>query len=116
MSARGSVGPRSPRRPRLPPRRPAPLDGRVLVLVEVLRPFSARQIALKDAGAQRRVLLLRDQEPQIEAEALTGPDAVSVNFRPPPPPMDLPDSILRYVIRTQESIILFGRGPLHENH
>jgi predicted ATPase/signal transduction histidine kinase len=65
-------------------------------------------IALKDAGAQRGVLLLlRDQEPQIEAEALTGPDAVSVNFRQAPPtPMDLPDSILRYVIRTHESIIL----------
>jgi predicted ATPase/signal transduction histidine kinase len=65
-------------------------------------------IALKDAGAERGVLLLlRDQEPQIEAEALTGPDAVSVNFRQAPPtPMDLPDSILRYVIRTQESIIL----------
>jgi signal transduction histidine kinase len=65
-------------------------------------------IALKDAGAQRGVLLLlRDQEPQIEAEALTGPDAVAVNFRQAPPtPMDLPDSILRYVIRTHESIIL----------
>jgi C4-dicarboxylate-specific signal transduction histidine kinase len=65
-------------------------------------------IALKDAGAERGVLLLlRDQEPQIEAEALTGPDAVSVNFRQAPPtPMDIPDSILRYVIRTQESIIL----------
>jgi predicted ATPase/signal transduction histidine kinase len=65
-------------------------------------------IALKDAGAQRGVLLLlRDQEPQIEAEALTGPDAVTVNFRQAPPtPMDLPDSILRYVIRTHESIIL----------
>jgi predicted ATPase/signal transduction histidine kinase len=65
-------------------------------------------IALKDAGAERGVLLLlRDQEPQIEAEALTGPDAVSVNFRQASPtPMDLPDSILRYVIRTQESIIL----------
>jgi predicted ATPase/signal transduction histidine kinase len=65
-------------------------------------------IALKDAGAQRGVLLLlRDQEPQIEAEALTGADAITVNFRQAPPtPMDLPDSILRYVIRTQESIIL----------
>ena len=65
-------------------------------------------IALKDAGAQRGVLLLlRDQEPQIEAEALTGPEAVTVNFRQAPPtPMDLPDSILRYVIRTHESIIL----------
>jgi predicted ATPase/signal transduction histidine kinase len=65
-------------------------------------------IALKDAGAQRGVLLLlRDQEPQIEAEALTGPDSVIVKFRQAPPtPIELPDSILRYVIRTQESIIL----------
>jgi signal transduction histidine kinase len=65
-------------------------------------------IALKDAGAQRGVLLLlRDQDPQIEAEALTGPDSVIVNFRQAPPtPIELPDSILRYVIRTQESIIL----------
>ncbi|MBV8486341.1 MAG: AAA family ATPase [Verrucomicrobia bacterium] len=65
-------------------------------------------IALKDAGAQRGVLLLlRDQDPQIEAEALTGADTVIVNFRQAPPtPLDLPDSILRYVIRTQESIIL----------
>jgi predicted ATPase/signal transduction histidine kinase len=65
-------------------------------------------IALKDAGAQRGILLLlRDQEAIIEAEAITGPDSVVVNFRhAPPTPMELPDSILRYVIRTQESIIL----------
>ncbi|MBV8215741.1 MAG: AAA family ATPase [Verrucomicrobia bacterium] len=65
-------------------------------------------IALKDAGAQRGILLLvRDQEAQIEAEAITGPDSVIVNFRQAPPtPMELPDSLLRYVIRTQESIIL----------
>jgi PAS domain S-box-containing protein len=65
-------------------------------------------IALKDAGAQRGVLiLLRGEEPQIEAEAITGPESVTVNRRQiAPTPGELPDSILRYVIRTQESIIL----------
>jgi predicted ATPase/signal transduction histidine kinase len=65
-------------------------------------------IALEDAGAQRGLLiLLRDIEPQIEAEAITAPDGVTVNFRQAfPTPADLPDSILRYVLRTQESIIL----------
>jgi predicted ATPase/signal transduction histidine kinase len=65
-------------------------------------------IALKDAGAERGILLLlRGQEALIEAEAITGPDSVMVKFRQAPPtPMELPDSILRYVIRTQESIIL----------
>jgi signal transduction histidine kinase len=65
-------------------------------------------IALKDAGAQRGVLiLLRGNQPQIEAEAITAHDAVTVHFRQAvPTPGDLPDSILRYVIRTQESIVL----------
>ena len=65
-------------------------------------------IALKDAGAQRGLLiLLRGEEPHIEAEAITGPESMAVNFRQAPPtPEELPDSILRYVIRTHESIIL----------
>jgi PAS domain S-box-containing protein len=65
-------------------------------------------IALKNAGAQRGVLiLLRAGEPQIAAEAVTGHDAATVNFRQGfPTAAELPDSILRYVIRTQESIIL----------
>jgi C4-dicarboxylate-specific signal transduction histidine kinase len=65
-------------------------------------------IAVKDAGAQRGVLLLlRGQELQIEAEAITGPDSVLVSFRQAPPtPTELPDSLLRYVTRTQESIII----------
>jgi predicted ATPase/signal transduction histidine kinase len=66
------------------------------------------EIALKDAGAQRGVLLLvRDQELQIEAEAITGADSVLVSFRQAPPtPLELPDSLLRYVTRTHESIII----------
>jgi PAS domain S-box-containing protein len=65
-------------------------------------------IALENAGAQRGVLiLLRGEEPRIEAEAIAGHDAVTVNFRQGVPTLaELPDSILRYVIRTRESIIL----------
>jgi PAS domain S-box-containing protein len=65
-------------------------------------------IALENAGAQRGLLiLLRNDEPQIEAEAITSHDAITVNFRQAfPTPVELPDSILRYVIRTQENIIL----------
>jgi PAS domain S-box-containing protein len=65
-------------------------------------------IALESVGAQRGALiLLRGDEPRIEAEAITGPDGVTVNFRQVfLTPAELPDSILRYVIRTQENIIL----------
>jgi PAS domain S-box-containing protein len=65
-------------------------------------------IALEHAGAQRGILiLLRGDEPQIEAEAITSHDEVTVLFRQAhPTPAELPNSILRYVIRTQESIIL----------
>jgi GAF domain-containing protein len=65
-------------------------------------------IALESVGAQRAALiLLQGDEPQIEAEAITGRDGVTVNFRRAlPTPDELPDSILRYVIRTQEYIIL----------
>jgi PAS domain S-box-containing protein len=65
-------------------------------------------IALESVGAQRAALiLLRGDAPQIEAEAITGRDGVTVNFRQAfPTPDELPDSILRYVIRTQENIIL----------
>jgi len=65
-------------------------------------------IALENAGAQRGALvLLRGDEPQIEAEAITAHDTVTVRFRQAfPTPAELPDSILRYVIRTHENIIL----------
>ena len=65
-------------------------------------------IALEDAGAQRGILiLLQGDEPRIEAEAITSHDEVTVFFRQAlPTPAELPNSILRYVIRTQESIIL----------
>jgi GAF domain-containing protein len=65
-------------------------------------------IALEIAGAQRCVLiLLQEGQTRIEAEAITGHDAAAVKFRQLiPTPAELPDSILRYVMRTQESIIL----------
>jgi PAS domain S-box-containing protein len=65
-------------------------------------------IALENAGAQRAVLILiRPDGPRIEAEAITGHDAVTVNFRRAfPTAAELPGSVIRYVIRTQESITL----------
>jgi PAS domain S-box-containing protein len=43
----------------------------------------------------------------VEAEAITADNAVTVNFGQAfPTPAEPPDSILRYVIRTQESVIL----------
>src|SRR6516165_7904776 len=65
-------------------------------------------IAVENACAQRGVLiLLRGDEPQIEAEAITANNAVTVNFgQAVPTPAELPDSMLRYVVRTQESVIL----------
>jgi PAS domain S-box-containing protein len=65
-------------------------------------------IALESVGAQRAALiLLQGDEPRIEAEATTGRDGITVNFRQVfPTPDELPDSILRYVIRTQEDMIL----------
>ena len=65
-------------------------------------------IALENAGAERGVLiLLRGEEAQVVAEAFTSDQGVKVNFcQLLSPPAELPDSIVRYVIRTQESIIL----------
>ncbi|HYZ83111.1 MAG TPA: PAS domain S-box protein, partial [Bryobacteraceae bacterium] len=85
-------------------------------------------IALEQAGAERGLLILtRGKEQRIEAEALlrqgfegqapfgqgfegqanSGRDKVSVHFRQSlVTPSDLPESLLRYVIRTQESLTL----------
>ena len=65
-------------------------------------------IALELAGAERGLLILpHGEEPQIAAEARTGRDGVEVQLQHAlVTPSDLPDSLLRYVIRTQESVIL----------
>jgi len=65
-------------------------------------------IAIEHAGAERVLLILPyGEEHKIAAEARTGRDEVEVKLQPVSvAPLDLPDSLLRYVIRTQESVIL----------
>ena len=65
-------------------------------------------IAVEHAGAERGLLILPyGEEHRIAAEARTGRDEVDVQLRQASvAPSDLPDSLLRYVIRTQESVIL----------
>ena len=65
-------------------------------------------LTVEHAGAERGLLiLLRDDEPQIEAEAITshGRAAVTV-WRTAVTPFDLPQSALHYVIRTRERVLL----------
>jgi PAS domain S-box-containing protein len=64
--------------------------------------------AIEHAGAQRGLLiLLWGDQPQIEAEATTGPGSVAVTHRRTAvTPSELPQSALQYVIRTQESVLL----------
>ncbi|HET9376995.1 MAG TPA: AAA family ATPase [Chthoniobacterales bacterium] len=65
-------------------------------------------IAVEHAGAERGLLILpHGEEHRIAAEARTGNDEVEVRLRQTSvTPSDLPASLLRYVIRTQESVIL----------
>jgi predicted ATPase/signal transduction histidine kinase/PAS domain-containing protein len=65
-------------------------------------------IALEHAGAERGLLILpHGEELRIAAEARTGRDGVEVQLQDAlVTPSDLPDSLLRYVIRIQESVIL----------
>jgi PAS domain S-box-containing protein len=66
------------------------------------------RIAVEHAGAERGLLvLLRGDEPRIEAEATTGHGRIEVAVRQAPvTPSDLPQSTLHYVIRTRERVIL----------
>ena len=65
-------------------------------------------IAIEHAGAQRGLLILPfGEEYRIVAEARTGRDQVDVRVQPTlAAPAVLPDSLVRYVLRTQESVIL----------
>jgi PAS domain S-box-containing protein len=65
-------------------------------------------IAVEHAGAERGLLILpRGEEHRIEAEARTGRDKVEVRLgQRLVTPAELPESLLRYVVRTQESVIL----------
>ena len=64
--------------------------------------------AMAQAGAERAVLILASgAEPQIVAEATTSGDTVTVHLRDEPvTATTLPESVLRYILRSQESVIL----------
>ncbi len=77
-----------------------------IVLEQLVRTLLV--IAVEHAGAARGLLILPyGEEYRIAAEAGTGREEVEVHLQQAPiRPSDLPDSLLRYVIRTQESVIL----------
>jgi PAS domain S-box-containing protein len=64
--------------------------------------------AIEYAGAERGLLILpRDVEPQTVAEATTIGDDVIVHLRDASTTRaDIPESVVRYVIRTQENVML----------
>jgi PAS domain-containing protein len=66
------------------------------------------RIAVEHAAADRAVLIhVQEGEPQVEAEAVTGRDAVTVRLRQRSAmSTEFPESMLRYVIRSQDSVIL----------
>jgi PAS domain S-box-containing protein len=65
-------------------------------------------ITVEHAGAERGLfILLRSGKYQIEAEAITGRDKVEVHLRPEAPSGSaIPESILHYVVRTGQKVIL----------
>jgi PAS domain S-box-containing protein len=64
--------------------------------------------AVEHAGAERGLLILpSNEEYRIAAQARTGCDQVEVQVQElPVTAHDLPDSLFRYVIRTQQSVII----------
>src|SRR6202522_1859682 len=66
------------------------------------------RLTVELAGAERGLLiLLREDEPQIEAEAITSHEGAAVTvWRTAVTPFDLPQSALHYVIRTRERVLL----------
>jgi PAS domain S-box-containing protein len=66
------------------------------------------RIAVEHAGAERGLLILfADDEPRIAAEATTGRGLVEVALRGTVvSPAELPESVLHYVIRTREHVII----------
>src|SRR5260221_2667929 len=64
--------------------------------------------AVEHAGAERGLLILRrGEEDRIEAEARTERDGIEVQMRQAAAtPAELPESLLCYVIRTQQTVIL----------
>src|SRR6202022_1096930 len=77
-----------------------------IVLGELIK--TLLRIAVEHAGAERGLLILfSGDEPRIAAEATTGRGQVEVTLRQTAAsPAELPESVLHYVIRTRESVIL----------
>jgi PAS domain S-box-containing protein len=69
---------------------------------------SLLRIAVEHAGAERGLLILfPGNEPAIAAEATTGRGEVEVTLRQTAAsPAELPETVLHYVIRTRQSVIL----------
>jgi PAS domain S-box-containing protein len=66
------------------------------------------RIAVEHAGAERGLLILfPGDEPRIAAEATTGRSQIEVTLHQTAvSPSELPESVLHYVMRTRESVIL----------
>ncbi len=81
------------------------LSGEIVLgsLIETLM-----RIAVEHAGAERGVLVLfRNEEAQVAAEAVTGRGPVVVTLREATVShFDLPESMLNYVIRARESMVI----------
>jgi PAS domain S-box-containing protein len=76
-----------------------------IVLGELIK--TLLRIAVEHAGAERGLILFPGDEPQIAAEATTGRGEIEVTLRQTViSPAELPESVLHYVIRTRESVIL----------
>ena len=77
-----------------------------IVLGELIK--TLLRIAVQHAGAERGLLILfPGDEPRIVAEATTGRGEVEVTLRQTAASLaELPESVLHYVIRTRESVIL----------
>jgi PAS domain S-box-containing protein len=77
-----------------------------IVLGELIK--TLLRIAVEHAGAQRGLLILfQGSEPRIAAEATTGRGQFELTVRQTTvSPAELPESMLHYVIRTRESVIL----------
>jgi PAS domain S-box-containing protein len=77
-----------------------------IVLDELIK--TLLRITVEHAGAERGLLILfPSDEPRIAAEATTGRGQVEITLRQTAAsPAELPESVLHYVIRTRESVIL----------
>ncbi len=66
------------------------------------------KIAVEHAGAERALFILpQGDSHRIEAEAVTNRDSITVHFiGKTSTPSDLPESVLKYAVRTRESVIL----------